>query len=298
MPRKRSPKRDLAHRLWLDSGKTKKLKDIAAELGVSESQIRKWKNQDEWNGNVTNQAKGNVTKPNPTEKTKKQETAEQVEQVLGNQELNDKQRLFCLYYAKSFNATRAYLKAYPGCGYNTATVKSCQLMKDERIRKEIFQLKQAKMNKAMLETEDVFQKYIDIAFSDIADFVEFGREEVQVMGAFGPIEKLDEETGERVPVTKTINSVRFRESSEVDGSLISEVSQGKDGAKIKLLDKMKALDWLTAHMDLATEEQRAKVEKLKAETAKIKGEDADDGGLDDGFLEALKGEAADSWEDE
>lgn len=62
MPRQRSPKRDMAFRLWLDSGKTKKLKDIAAELEVSESQIRKWKNQDDWNGNVTNKAKSNVTK--------------------------------------------------------------------------------------------------------------------------------------------------------------------------------------------------------------------------------------------
>ena len=62
MPRQRSPKRDLAYRLWLDSGKTKKLKDIASELGVSESQIRKWKNQDNWHGNVTKKTKGNVTK--------------------------------------------------------------------------------------------------------------------------------------------------------------------------------------------------------------------------------------------
>lgn len=61
MPRARSPKRDQAYQLWLDSGKKKKLKDIASELGVSETQIRKWKNQDRWNSNVTN-PNGNVTK--------------------------------------------------------------------------------------------------------------------------------------------------------------------------------------------------------------------------------------------
>lgn len=61
MPRARSPKRDEAYKRWLDSGKKKKLKDIASELGVSESQIRKWKNQDKWNSNVTN-PKSNVTK--------------------------------------------------------------------------------------------------------------------------------------------------------------------------------------------------------------------------------------------
>ena len=62
MPRARSPKRDEAYQIWLASEGKKKLKDIAADLGVSETQVRKWKNQDKWNGNVTNQAKGNVTK--------------------------------------------------------------------------------------------------------------------------------------------------------------------------------------------------------------------------------------------
>ena len=62
MPRARSPKRDEAYKIWLDSGGKKKLKDIASDLGVSETQIRKWKNLDKWKGNVTNQSKGNVTK--------------------------------------------------------------------------------------------------------------------------------------------------------------------------------------------------------------------------------------------
>lgn len=62
MPRARSPKRDEAYKMWLDSDGKKKLKDIASDLEVSETQIRKWKNQDKWNSNVTNQMKGNVTK--------------------------------------------------------------------------------------------------------------------------------------------------------------------------------------------------------------------------------------------
>jgi uncharacterized protein YjcR len=53
VPRARSPKREEAYQLWLDSEGKKKLKDIASELGVSETQVRKWKNQDKWNGNVT-----------------------------------------------------------------------------------------------------------------------------------------------------------------------------------------------------------------------------------------------------
>lgn len=65
MARPRNPKRDEAFRLWIETNGKKKLKDIAAELGVSDSQIRKWKNEDNWNkflnGNVT-KSKRNVTK--------------------------------------------------------------------------------------------------------------------------------------------------------------------------------------------------------------------------------------------
>ena len=61
MPRPRSPNRDKALQLWLDSGRKRQLKDIAAELQVSEEQIRKWKNQDKWDKVTIPNAKGNVT---------------------------------------------------------------------------------------------------------------------------------------------------------------------------------------------------------------------------------------------
>ncbi|CAH2213221.1 phage terminase small subunit-related protein [Tepidibacter aestuarii] len=42
MARARSPNRDKAKEIYLDSKGLVKLKDIAAELGVRDSQIRKW----------------------------------------------------------------------------------------------------------------------------------------------------------------------------------------------------------------------------------------------------------------
>lgn len=132
-------------------------------------------------------------------------------------------------------------------------------------------LKQNRLNREMLDEHDIFQKYMDIAFADITDFVEFGREKVQVMGAFGPVEIEDQETGEKVPLIKEINSVRFRESVRVDGTLITEVKQGKDGASIKLADRMRALDWIAGHMDLASEEQKARIAQLRAQTDKLTG---------------------------
>lgn len=48
MSREPSPKRLQALSIWLKSGREKKLKDIAEELGVSDNQIRKWKCVDKW----------------------------------------------------------------------------------------------------------------------------------------------------------------------------------------------------------------------------------------------------------
>lgn len=48
MARPRSPNRNKTKELWVKSGKNRLFKDIAKELQVSEEQIRKWKNQDNW----------------------------------------------------------------------------------------------------------------------------------------------------------------------------------------------------------------------------------------------------------
>jgi len=63
--RDRSPNRDIAKQMWLESGGKMLLKNIATALSVGETQIRKWKSQDKWaadlNSNVTNESNSNVT---------------------------------------------------------------------------------------------------------------------------------------------------------------------------------------------------------------------------------------------
>lgn len=240
-----------------------KLVEIASQLNVSEGTVRSWKSRYKWDCNVANK-KRNVAKRKREENSKnKKAIAEAVDQVIGNPDLTDKQRLFCLYYVRCFNATKAYQKAYE-CSYETAMVRGSEILRNVKIKEEIRRLKQNRLNREMLDESDIFQKYMDIAFSDITDYVTFGQEEVPVMAMYGPVEIKDEETGKKVPLTKRINVVKFKESSEVDGTLITEVKQGRDGASIKLADRMKALDWLAEHMDMATEEQRAKIEVMKS----------------------------------
>lgn len=242
-----------------------KLVEIAKMLSVSEGTVRSWKSRYKWDNATLQKKKRNVAKH---KEVKKEAVAEEVMQVLENPELTDKQRLFCLYYVRCFNATKAYQKAY-GCSYEVAASIAYRMMENDGIKSEILRLKQNRLNRDFLSEEDIFQKYMDIAFADITDYVSFGREKVPVMGAFGPVQVKNEETGKKEPLMKEINTVRFAESTEVDGSLISEVKQGKDGASIKLLDKMKALQWLTDHMDLATEEQKARIDNIKANTERI-----------------------------
>lgn len=66
MPRARSPNRDKAFTLWIESKGQRELKDIAAELGVSPEQVRKWKHADDWDGRTQKvtlpNGKGHVTK--------------------------------------------------------------------------------------------------------------------------------------------------------------------------------------------------------------------------------------------
>lgn len=268
-----------------------KLVEIARQLEIPPGTVRRWKSTYGWDNERSDKNSERSKKTQNKKEKNKKAAAEAVEQVLSNPDLTDKQRLFCVLYIRCFNATKAYQKAY-GCSYETAVTNGPALLGNTRIKDEISLLKQNRLNREMLDEHDIFQKYMDIAFADITDFVEFGREKVPVMGAFGPVKVKDAKTGQDIPLMQEINTIRFRESSEVDGSLISEVKQGKNGASVKLADRMKALEWLAGHMDLATEEQKARISLMKLKAGGTEEEELPD----DGFLEALEGSAAGDWE--
>ena len=256
MARIRDPNRDKAFKIYESHNGNIDLVEIANQLSMSPGTIRGWKSKDKWeqklNGTFQKERNAPKGKSPPNEKKIEKPLAE-VEQVLDNPDLTDKQRLFCLYQIKYFNATKAYQKAY-GCAYSTAMVEGSNALRNPKIQEEIRKLKQAKLNQATLEPGDIFQKYMDIAFSDVTDYLTFGRKEIVV--------NTDEYGNE---VTAEINYVDFKDSNRVDGTLISEIKQGKDGVSIKLADRMKALQWLAEHMDLATEEQRLRIAKLNKE---------------------------------
>lgn len=263
----RAPNSDLA---YVDYCKGMKYKEIAEKYGVTINTVKSWKTRYKW----SKDDKKSVHTKNKkvcTQKSEKKKPAEnEVESVIENSDLTDKQRLFCIYYTRCFNATKAYQKAY-GVDYPTAVANAYRMMENDGIKKEIIRLKQNRFNRELLTESDIFQKYMDIAFSDITDYVKFGTEKVPVMTMYGPAQVKDPETGEKKTLMETVNVIHFKDSTEVDGTIVAEVKHGKNGSSIKLADRMKALQWLSDHMDMGTEEQRARIAQIRAQTDKLTG---------------------------
>jgi len=214
-------------------------------------------------------------------------------------DLTEKQRLFCLYFVKYWSATKAYQKAYE-CGYNTANAEGYKHIVKPCVKKEIDRLKLNIREGIGLEVMAVLQKYIDIAFTDITDYLDFGQRDVPVMNMYGPV--YEGKGKDKKAVLKTVNFVDFKPSSEIDGTLISEVKQGKDGVSIKLHDKMKALEKLELYLDLLPDKHKRRIEdeKLKLDQARFdfekkKVDDSDEETPDDGFMEALDGKSDEAW---
>jgi phage terminase small subunit len=222
-----------------------KSKELADRYKIKDSTIRSWISREHW-------MKSNV---NP---------GKELEQILDDQEpseLTEMERLFCLYYSRNPVAGTAARRA----GFSEKCIYEIgyQLMQKPAIRKEIKRLKKIKYKSIMLEVDDIVEKHMRIAFSDITDYLDFGRVEVPVMGPFGPVQVKDPETKKKVTLTKIINDVRFHESSEIDGGVISEVKLGRDGASIKLHDPQKSMEWLEKYFGWNPMDKHKKAYDLK-----------------------------------
>lgn len=283
MARARDPNRDKAYNLWKENKGEITNREIANQLDIDEKKVAVWKSRDKWdiNSNVVQQKKSktkNVVqqKDNKPKKQPTKQNTEDEEPLFVSDELNDKQRLFCLYYVKTFNQTMAAIKA--GYSPDRAHVTGSELVRNSKVAKEIRRLKANLQQGVFVDAMDVLNKYIKIAFADITDYAVFGKKEVEAMGMFGPMKDEDGNT-----IMVEVNYVDFNDSTHVDGSIITEVKKGKDGISVKLADKMKALEMLSKYFDLLSENDKKKLqeEKLKAEIAKVKAETTENDGTDE-----------------
>ncbi len=228
--------------------------DLAEKHNLKTSTVRSRKNREKWQRNVATN-KGNATK-------KKKVSDDGTKETMINENLTHQQRLFCIYYSKTFNATQSYLKAY-GCSYETAMVEGSNHLRKPKIKAEIQRLNEIKRQQIVANETDLVEYHMRIAFSDIGNYLSFGQEERE--GEHG---------------TYKANVINLNDSSNVDTQLIQEVKQGREGISIKLADKQKSLDWLDKHF-LTNPMDKHKIEydkmKLELERKKIEPDEPTEG---------------------
>lgn len=275
--RARDPNRDKAFEIWKQHNGDITNRKIAEMLDCPEKTIGGWKSKDKWTQNLNGVLQINErSTPNKTEAKKK--AAESVEAPLNeNGELTDKQWLFCMYYIRTLNATSAYKKVYE-CSYQTAMANGSRLLSNAKVKETVAELKKQRLESLDLDKYDVLEKYKAIAFADITDFIDFTQVEAEATETtveFNSDGSKKSEKTEVVPYTYTKFSMHH--SEEVDGTLITEIAKGKDGMfKVKLADKMKALDFLAKYTDLLNENelQQLKVEKERIAINKLSGDNS------------------------
>jgi phage terminase small subunit len=163
--------------------------------------------------------------------------------------LPPKQELFVQEYLVDLNGTQAYKRAgYAAANDNVAAANAKRLLNNPKIEAALREAMKVRSERTEITQDFVLEQLARIAEVDITNFVKFGRRDVPVIGAFGPV--IVGEGDDAQPLMKTINYVDFKESDEVDGTLIQEVKQGKDGASVKLMDRMKALELLGKHLGM------------------------------------------------
>lgn len=161
--------------------------------------------------------------------------------------LTEKQKRFCDEYLIDLNATQAAIRA----GYSDKTAN--RIANENLSKLDIQEYIQKRMKDREKRTEITQDKVLNelakIGFVDIKQYLQYKTAKTVI--------DHDAETGEPIIDYKQIIDVL--DSSEVDGSVIQEVSIGKDGTfKFKLHDKMSALEKIGKHLGMFTDKVESK----------------------------------------
>lgn len=179
--------------------------------------------------------------------------------------LTAKQQRFVDEYLIDLNATQAAARA--GYSKKTANEQGSRLLANVSVSAAIHQRMNERSGRVEITQDMVLRELAKIGFSDIRKVVRWGETQVRMVDG-------DEgEAEEMVPY----HGLALIDSTDVDdatAAAIAEVSQGRDGLKVKLHDKKGALvdigrhlGMFTApgHAELDAELKRLEVEKRRAE---------------------------------
>lgn len=250
-----------------------KYKDIADKYQVSINTVKSWKKRYGWQRTPNKKGAHKVTKRVHTKPKKGAHKI--VDQLETNGQLNEKQKLFCLYYLQRFNATWAYQKAY-GVPWNTANVNGPRLLVNASVRAELDNLRMIREQTEAIKADDIVRELQRQAFANIGDYVEAKRvKHLRWMKHYvkqGPyinssgkhyelLPYIDPETGKQAFYYE--NEVNF--TNKGDTSLLKTLRLDKGEALVETNDKVKALTELLKRYPVPTVMQSAQLRKANAE---------------------------------
>lgn len=120
--------------------------------------------------------------------------------------LSAKHQMFVNEYLKCWNATRAYMAAYPGATEATAGANGFMLLKKTEIQDHI----KIRLEQSQMSADEALQNMADMARADIADLTDDD-------GNF------DFEKARREGKTKLLRKIKRKIRTDKDGSVTEEV---------------------------------------------------------------------------
>lgn len=186
--------------------------------------------------------------------------------------MTDQEKKFVEEYVRTRNVVQAYMNAYKK-RREEFKLEPMQIFTKPEVQKEIEKELYKKEAKPFVSDKDYINFLVRGAFADIGDYMTFKVEEVPDYNTDGTV-KIDIDTGE--PITRKVNKVYVNNSDTLDTSLITSITNGKDGVKITLVDKMQCWNKLQEHFGWVCDENVK--ENLSQE-----------------ILKAIAGQIADNW---
>lgn len=177
-------------------------------------------------------------------------------------------RLFVDEYLIDLNATQAAIRA--GYSAKTASSQGERLLRDPDIKRAIAGRMKAREARTEITQDKVIRELARIGFSDIRKAVKWGNTEVRPLDGDGSV---------LIPY----HGLALISSDEIDddtAAAIAEVSEGRNGLKVKMHDKKSALLELVKHLGLDLELKRTELElkRLEIEKRRIEVEKLRQGG--------------------
>lgn len=239
MPKARSPERDQAYELYKNSKGLMPLREIARQLNVPEKSVSGWKCKDKWDDQINGVLHTKIKDKRSTPKSKRVVKA-LINEINENEELDEREKLFCLYYIECFNGKQAYIQAgFPVNTDGSARVGACRLMKKPKIMAEIKRLQNLRKELLFADEGDIIERLQRIAFADITHVVN---------------------------ISKNGREITLKLPEEIDGSLIESIGNDKFGVKVKMSNRMDAFKMLYDYLGLSDMEKHKKsIDEAKLE---------------------------------